>query len=141
MESDNELDNKEDREHLLSSIQKSAMNDMDKYLRMYKTIDIHDDNLSKSSSIDLDLIENNEDDELIPTTNITDKCIEISTESVYENPKNNFQILGSSILYKYTTILICKQFEKNFIQSTCASIRGSLVVLPYLESMLFPSIF
>ena len=99
MESYNKFNDKEDGEHLLYSRQKSATNDMDKYLSICETADIHNNDLSKSSSIDLDLIENDEDDELIPTTNAADH-IEISAEIVYGGPKNDFQISNSGMLYE-----------------------------------------
>ena len=48
------------------------MNDMDDYLGMCETEDVHNDNFSDSSYVDLEVNENYEHNELIPEINAAD---------------------------------------------------------------------
>eukprot|EP00957_Ditylum_brightwellii_P072505 5510262-Ditylum_brightwellii.AAC.1 len=59
-------------------------------------------------SFDIGVVDNEQDDEICPTTNAADEHVEIHADTAYGGENNEFTISGSGLLCKTTSILVRK---------------------------------
>ena len=96
----------------------------------------------------ISVVEDKENIEICPTNNAADENFEVRAETVYGGQNIEFTISGSGLLCETTSLLVIKlhefhgsKSENYFVQSLCASTKGTSFPLLYSEGAIFPSIF